>query len=43
MGISKGIIISDVAVEDQMQSVLLTAIEGKLVQINQLMTLVNYL
>ena len=36
-------VISDVAVEKEMQSVLPTAIEGELVQINQLRTLVNHL
>ena len=36
-------VISDVAVKKEMQSVLPTAIEGELVQINQLRTLVNHL
>jgi hypothetical protein len=31
MGISKGITISDIAVEEQIQSVLPTAIEGELI------------
>jgi hypothetical protein len=43
VGVSKGITISDVAVKEQMQSILPTAIEGELVQINQPITLVNYL
>jgi hypothetical protein len=43
VGVSKGVTISDVAVEEQIQSVLPTTIEEELVQINQPMTLVNYL
>jgi len=34
VGVSKDVAISDVAVEKEMQSVLSTAIEGELIQIN---------
>jgi hypothetical protein len=43
IGASKDAAISDVAVEKEMQSVLPSAIEGELIQINQPRTLANYL
>ena len=43
LNLTPATVISDVAVEKEMQSVLPTAIEGELVQINQLRTLVNHL
>ena len=43
LNLTPATVISDVAVENEMQSVLFTAIEGELVQINQLRTLVNHL